>query len=134
MTDVRVLVAFIFIKVPIVNRHIVVSFMPLRTTHIIVDSIFNMATQWRKIGRRGSSLCKKYFLCGNRFSRFIIYQMIFLLVMLLGDIRSQYLCCTPVGLTWQPIRPAAHAGRIRPLLVVLRPVPCRLQVILNIYF
>ena len=50
------------------------------------------------------------------------YQMIFLLVMLFGDIRSQYLCCTPVVLTWQPIRPAAHAGRIRPLLVVLRPV------------
>ena len=35
--------------------------------------------------------------------------MIFLLVMLFADIRSQYLCCTPVVLTWQPIPPAAHA-------------------------
>ena len=61
------------------------------------------------------------------------YQMIFLLVILFGDIRSQYLCCTPVVLTWQPIRPTAHAGRVRPVLVVLRPVPCRLQVIFNIW-
>ena len=38
------------------------------------------------------------------------YQMICLLVMLFGDIWSQYLYCTPVVLTWQPIRPSAHAG------------------------